>query len=441
VRSHERTLTLALLDSTLAPGFEAARYLDARERACSILCAGCKCDVGTGEGASGSEWDELVTALTALGTAVASLRAYRVLFPLSVAIAVGQILVGPGGSGARDIKRHTFMKALAKHAPRLLTDLGGLGLASGSVTPALADSAMTIINAVGGEHLDALSTPERSVTDAVAWDIFGTLFALAPGDPVTKGITAGIQTGVLVAAIGGLTYNDAGLVSAIVDVRAKYAAWQAYLAEQRANEEERAELERIADEERAPTVLDAFPLRATADAEERLEALLDHLNHERNVDHYRFAVWNERAGSTDPQLLALALAGFTEGAPVGVVGDELAVPVRIPPGSALEAFFKASIEDLIAMSPRDDDDHILPTAALFAEAIPGACCACEPNLVRAEELDLARKELDNSLVKLEADRLAARLAAKELDEPDATVPIRVELVSASEPPGGWTPGP
>jgi hypothetical protein len=81
-------------------------------------------------------------------------------------------------------------------------------------------------------------------------------------------------------------------------------------------------------------------------------------------DHYRFAVWNERAGSTDPQLLALALAGVTEGAPVGFVGDELVVPLRIPDGSVLESFFDESIEDLIALSPSDDDDHILPTAAL-----------------------------------------------------------------------------
>ena len=61
--------------------------------------------------------------------------------------------------------------------------------------------------------------------------------------------------------------------------------------------------------------------------------------------------------------------------------------------------------------------------------------------MRAEELDLARKELDNSLLKLEADRLAARLAAKDLDGPAATVPIQVELVSESKPPGGETPGP
>ena len=67
MRSHERTLSLALLDSTLAPGFEAARFLDAREGACAILCAGCDCGIDTGVGADNSEWEALKTALEKLG--------------------------------------------------------------------------------------------------------------------------------------------------------------------------------------------------------------------------------------------------------------------------------------------------------------------------------------------------------------------------------------
>ena len=38
IRSHETALRLALLDSTLADGFDAARFLDARDRACDVLC-------------------------------------------------------------------------------------------------------------------------------------------------------------------------------------------------------------------------------------------------------------------------------------------------------------------------------------------------------------------------------------------------------------------
>ena len=282
-----------------------------------VLCTGCACGVDTGVGARDQEWEALKAALVALGTAVAGLRA-GVSLPASVLLARFE---PPGGlrPGAQGIQRYLFLKALEKHAPRLLADLGGLNLASGAVTPALANSAMATISSIAAEDLDALKTPEGSLKDSVGWEIWGLLFLV-----FTEPIATSIAYGVFIGSIGGLgPFNDGGLVSAIADVQAKYTAWQAYLAAQLERDEKLAELERIAKEERSLRVLDAFPLRSTAEAEERLEALLDHLNDPRNIDHYRFAVWNERAGSTDPQLLALALAGVTEGAPVGVVGDDL----------------------------------------------------------------------------------------------------------------------
>ncbi len=48
VRAHESPLRLALMDKSLADGFDAARYLDARSRACEVLCTGCTCDEGSG---------------------------------------------------------------------------------------------------------------------------------------------------------------------------------------------------------------------------------------------------------------------------------------------------------------------------------------------------------------------------------------------------------
>ena len=369
---------------------------------------------------------------------VAGLRSYMVFFPASVALAVVEAVTGPG-PGIKDIRRHMFMKALQIHAPRLLQDLAGLGF--GSVTPALADSAMTVINGIPADALAGLAA-DKGVSDGEGALIYTAIFFTIPADPISAAIIAGIQTGAFLGAIGGLgTFDDGGLLTAMADVKTKYAAWQAYLAAKREDDAKHKELERIASEERALRLLDAFPLRETADAQERLEALLDHLNDERNIDHYRFAVWNERAGSTDPQLLALALSGFTDGAPVGVVGDDLAVPVKIPAGSTLESFFKGSIVDLLAMSPRDDDDHILPTAAIYAEAIPGDCNACEPNAVRNEELDLARKELENSLRQAELDRLTARLGAKMYDGPASPPAIQVELTTAPAAAGATTPTP
>ena len=52
----------------------------------------------------------------------------------------------------------------------------------------------------------------------------------------------------------------------------------------------------------------------------------------------------------------------------------------------------------------DEDEHILPTAALYAEAIPGECCACEENIVRREDARAEAAELENELLEAERDR-------------------------------------
>src|SRR6185436_2497542 len=147
-----------------------------------------------------------------------------------------------------------------------------------------------------------------------------------------------------------------------------YDAWIKQQAAAQQNDQKRVELARIAKEERELRILESFGLRETADAEERLQVLLDHLNDSRNFDHYRFAVWNERAGGANNTVTALALAGFIDPTPVGIVGDRLAVPVRLEHEARLSAFFTDSVADLIAHTVRDERRHILPTAALYAEA-------------------------------------------------------------------------
>lgn len=423
IRSHERTLILALLDSTLLPGFEAARFLDARERACAILCQGCDCGSSSAP-ARAPEWDALAAALRALGVAVGTLRT-----PVTLGSVIRSAMTDPTSIPAtvRDaFHRYIFGKALASKAPGLVPGLGGLGLSA--PTPAVADAAAGIINGLSTETIDALTTVPSQLANDVWWEVWAVVFAV-----LTEPIATSVTTGVVVGALGNGTYNDAGLLAAMGNVRTTYAAWQARQAELRQLDEARAELDRIAAEERALRVLDAFPLRTTADHQERLDALIAHLNDPRNIDHYRFAVWNERAGSADPQLLALAMAGLTEGSPVGSVDDYLAVPLRIPAGSSLATFFDQSIATLVKMSPLDVDEHILPTAALYAEAVPGECCACEDSIIRREGLELDRLELANQLTEAEIQRRLAKIAAEDLSghtNPEP-FPVAVELVDHS----------
>ncbi|RYC14863.1 hypothetical protein [Nocardioides zhouii] len=423
IRSHERTLTLALMDSTLLPGFEAARFLDARERACAILCQGCDCGSSSAPSRA-PEWDALAAALQALGVAVGTLRT-----PVTLGSVIQSAMTDPTSipTTVEDaFHRYIFGKALASKAPGLVPGLGGLGLSA--PTPAVADAAAGIINGLSTETIDALTTVPSQLANDVWWEVWAVVFLV-----LTEPIATSITTGVVVGALGNGTYNDAGLLGAMGNVRTTYAAWQARQAELRQVDEARAELDRIAAEERALRVLDAFPLRTTADHQERLDALIAHLNDPRNIDHYRFAVWNERAGSADPQLLALAMAGLTEGSPVGSVDDYLAVPLRIPAGSSLATFFDQSIAALVKMSPLDVDEHILPTAALYAEAVPGECCACEDSIIRREDLELDRLELANQLTEAEIQRRLAKIAAEDLSGPTnpEPFPVAVELVDHS----------
>lgn len=133
VRTHETTLRLALLDRALASGFEAARLLDARDRACAVLCKGCDCDgavVDTGS----PDWLALQVDATGMAKAAAEILGRRLRFPLSIVAAeLGQ------ADGIQDINAYLFSQSLKRNAPRLVQDIASLGIdPSGALTPSAA---------------------------------------------------------------------------------------------------------------------------------------------------------------------------------------------------------------------------------------------------------------------------------------------------------------
>ncbi|MFL6303746.1 MAG: hypothetical protein ACJ72H_09400 [Candidatus Sulfotelmatobacter sp.] len=424
IREHETPLKLALMDKQLVDGFDAARYLDARARACEILCTGCICD-GTVETAPEStQLTNLREATVEVAKVLAAINGYSVVFPLSILA-----LPTPAQPPVDDVRRYAFHKALQTYAPSLLGDLTALslGVNAASVTVTQIESVNRILNGVSTEDLvKFIADPPTS--DKVKQEIYLYLLTVVIHEPISAGITLGV----LWARLNGLgTFDDFGLLSSINAFRGAYGAWQAWLADQAANDEKLAALRRIEKQERDLRVLEAFPLRATAEAGERLDALLAHLNDSKNIDHYRFAMYNERAGATDSTLLQLALAGLVEPIPVGIVDNLLAVPVRLANGSKLRQFFDSTMTDLVANPPNTSEDYILPTAALYAESVVGQCSSCEDAIERSTELDLQHKKLENGIRELEEDRLEARLKAHPplLDREDLAVPsIKVELV-------------
>lgn len=415
IRAHETPLRLALLDSSLADGFAAARYLDARDRACAVLCEGCVCDDSLGGETSSEEWTALTEAVKTLGALASTIRGWNVVFPLSLPAAVANL-----PSGTTDVKRHLFFEALAINAPRLLSDLSalGIGATAASVTVAQVEGVARILGALPPDAIARLLY-DPAVASGAFWEIqpfvmFGRPFGVPPLPPIAPEFFASLGvTDAIKRNCGNFTiFDEGGLVAATNVFRSAYSKWKKMMQEKIDKDEKAAALQKLKQEERELRVLEAFPLRETADARERLDALLAHLNDSRNRNHYRFAIWNERGGSTDPILIQLALQGFIDPTPVGMVGDQLAVPVKIPPNSALEKFFTGSIADLVDGVIRDEREYILPTPALYSESIVGVCCSCEDDIVRETQLNLEHMALDNRLLELEAERLRARLDSK-----------------------------
>ena len=434
VRAHETPLRLALLDKSLADGFDAARYLDSRARACDVLCTGCTCDEGSSGNQDNTQFATLRTATAGLATVLNTINSYNVLFPISI---LG--VPTPAGQPAiDDVRRYAFKKALQNYAPALLSGLSALSLSTTAASNSAAqiESVNQLLNSIGLEVYPRLLA-DGSTSDSIRNEIYFYLFTFVIHEPISAAITLGV----IWARLNGLSsFDDFGLIAAINAFRSAHAAWQAWVKEQEDKDDKLAALRRIEKQERDLRVLEAFPLRETADAGERLDALLAHLNDSRNRDHYRFAVWNERSGVSDPTLLSLALAGLIEPTPVGMVGDQLAVPVKLLAGSRLQKFFADTIADLLDPL-HDQQDQILQTPALYAEAITGACSACEDEIEENNELDRDHKRIENDIRALEARRLTARLDAKTplLDRDGIAPPaIKVEVVNSAPAPA---PGP
>lgn len=410
VRSHESALRLALLDRTLADGFDAARFLDARDRACDVLCHSCSCEEEDAGEADGSKWEAVVDAARKVAAAVAKIRGKNVRFPATVR----EVVPPPFGVGltapiinaaAADIRSYLFNKSLAKNAPSLLNDLAatGAGPAPAPVTTSQARAMARVISALPPPAL-ALLPADPQVADGVGWEMYGITLAFTP-----EFITAGVVTQRAKDTVGMNRFEDEGLIAAITAFSGAYSEWVKEQEANRAADERLRELARIAKEERNLRILEAFGLRETAVAQERLAALLDHLNDPKNLDHYRFAVWNERSGAADDRVTAFALAGVIEATPVGIVGDQLVVPIRLDDKPKWKQLFEESTQDLTSTTTKDVRRHILPTAALYSEAIVGRCCACEESIVNQQELAAEAGRLENNATRLENRRLEARL--------------------------------
>lgn len=474
VRLNETALRLALMDRELEPGFAAARMLESVDRSCGVLCRNCPCPDDPVRGSRA--WRKLSSDAKELAGVRRTIAGWPPFDDAHFGAAGACVALDHVDDFARD-NVPPLPGAQAFFAGEMRKDLTGMvnGLfttsaqAKAYLKSYLLRSAMALKAPGLRTCLDvAVPDPQVAINEAQAELLGEATKALAPAsidalniDPIVAAtaynklkqwffdhapaIKHVPLTGTLTVA--GICEHFAAWVKSQVDDFANYdvlglAGWlkayarhyDAWQAEENADEaaQKQALLELREDrKERAARLLAAFGLRETAEASERLDALLLHLNDPANLDHYRFAIASQRktlfAANADE--LQLVTHGVLEGAAIASVGDRFAVPVRLPAGmsfsSALEKIRSALAGD---GAPPDMREHILPTAALYCEAIPGACNASEAEALDRYRVETARRQLDNDLQGLEIERLRARLDAQPpLLERDWPLPARVDV--------------
>lgn len=163
-----------------------------------------------------------------------------------------------------------------------------------------------------------------------------------------------------------------------------------------------------------------YGLDEIADAREREDALLAHLNG--HADYYRYVLF--QALPPGEQLAALAAAapqlrvGFFEPRVVAHSGELLAVPLSPTAKSELETLVKGisdtlkkASDDAIAIAEAiEADDVILPTPGLTVETSLGKCSAAEPHQVALNELELEQLRATLMLDETEGERRTKQLA-------------------------------
>lgn len=474
VRLNETALRLALMDRELEPGFAAAKMLDAVEHSCTVLCRTCHCPDDPVRGSR--RWRKLVATAQQLATLRRTMagwppfddehfgaagarvardhvddivRAHVPDVPFLRGIVAGEMrkdltaMAGNAFASEADaiayLKGYLLRSAMALRTPGLRTTLdAAVPDPQVAINEAQAELLGDATKALPPAAIDGLNVDP--VVAAAAFDKLKHWFIdHAPaikhaslGAAVTAAGICDFFAGWVKARVDGFSnYDVLGLGGWLKAYARHYDAWQTdEAADEDAQKQALLEL-REDRKERAARLLSAFGLRETAEAAERLDALLQHLNDGANGDHYRFAIASQRktlfAGST--QELQLVAQGVLEGAAVASVGHRFAVPVRLSAGSP---FFDklAQVRSALAgggVVP-DSREHILPTAALYCEAVAGLCNAAEAEAVDRFRIETARRQLDNDLQHLEIERLRARLDAQPpLLERDWPLPASVDV--------------
>ncbi|NGO76343.1 hypothetical protein G6045_11825 [Streptomyces sp. YC504] len=186
------------------------------------------------------------------------------------------------------------------------------------------------------------------------------------------------------------------------------------------------------DQQAAEDVLEMkFGLEEVGRARERSKTLRDHLNEHR--DYYRYVLFQALPPSEQLERLmggsgGALRVGMFEPRVVSMHGPYLAVPLHAA-GEDLVSTFRTTIVASLQSMATSTSRIMLPTPGMTIESRLGRCSAGESFIEKSREYELRRLEATARQAEAEADRLEARVAAHQLDDPNpvpAPVGVRTE---------------
>jgi hypothetical protein len=408
LRVHEQPLRRALLQRELAPGFDAARTLSARERACQVACDRCIC-VGGGEPAPSGDLPESVTSwLSLIGAIMAGIESATLDIWFDIleisdyqSMRVEAILA--------EQRRWVYDELLRLGIPSLRTALAGILAAWTNKTPFVPAHASRLryeLTAAGGVSALAgrkLYNENKSPLERAIGNEYSVWRLKSPNPEIESEwlVTFVYASGLLD------TFNDHGLAFAVSQFVAAYDEFASSQAEQ----QEAAAVQATRGDEATDAVRSAYGVAAISEALEREEALLTHLR--LNGGYYRAVLWKALTPAAQMTFLRpLIPLGITEPRAVGLVGERLAFPIRLDAVAGARSFLQQLIEDNEGLDTTPRTETVtLPTPAVTAEARLGQCSGCEPYIEHSRATDLRLRAAQADQAEAEAARYQARLDA------------------------------
>lgn len=435
LRVYEDVLRPALLAPSLVAGFDAAKLLAARERACAVACEACDCSPGMpgaeeGNAAATAAWQAVRASLGRLSRPPISL-----LTRYGPDYLYNTVSAGSGAANHYEAARDQFQQWLYVAA---LTEAGA-GALVGRLSqlarnPALADEKWFV---------DDLWSQVRSLPDGV---LNTKELHAAQKDALWQGwVSPSLRTwsqinskdlwGVSQSA-HRLTFNerleDAGLPSALSGFKAAYNAYEAALASLGKSRDKVSEAALARDQEATSAIADTYPLQEVTEAQEREDALIKHI--ETNKPYYRFALWRSLDAAAQRRQLSSAPGIFGRLiAPeaVGFYGDRLAFPVALSAHEELKQWFTSNLANNAEVTAIAGERPVsLPTPGIAVESRLGQCDACEDFIREQRAIELRTRAAQAAKEEREAERYAQRLRNQPpvLDDPKRPDgPVRIEL--------------